>query len=108
MPLGTVGWVGRPTVNAMLNLGFRCGVPWNESHWYEPEFDKMLDELDATVDMERRTALCRGIADFMTTKGPEVIWGFQRVFRPIRDNVRGIEASPISHAHLDGAWLAPS
>lgn len=108
VPLGTVGWVGRPTVNAMLNLAFRCGVPWNESHWCEPEFDKLLDELDATVDMARRTAFCRTIEDFMTTKGPEVIWGFQRVFRPVRNNVRGVEASPISHAHLDGAWLAPS
>jgi len=106
VPLGTVGWVGRPTVNAMLNLGFRCGVPWNESHWCNPDFDKLLDQLDATVDMAQRTDLCSQIANIMTNEGPEIIWGFPSVYRAIRNNVRGIEASPISHAHLDAAWLA--
>jgi peptide/nickel transport system substrate-binding protein len=106
VPLGTVGWVGRPTVNAMLNLAFRCGVPWNESHWCMPEFDVLLDQLDATVDMEQRKAISAQIADIMTNQGPEIIWGFPPVYRAVRNNVRGIEASPISHSHLDGAWFA--
>jgi peptide/nickel transport system substrate-binding protein len=106
VPLGTIGWVGRPTVDAMLNLAFRCGVPWNESHWCVPTFDKWLDQLDATVDMSQRRAICRKIEDYMTHHGPEIIWGFGNIFRAARSNVHGIEASPISHADLAAAWLS--
>jgi hypothetical protein len=42
----------------------------------------------------------------MTNQGPEIIWGFPPVYRSVRNDVRGIEASPISHSHLDGAWFA--
>jgi peptide/nickel transport system substrate-binding protein len=108
VPFGMVGWVGRPTVDAMLNLAFRCNVPWNESHWCEPGFDTWLDQLDATVELDKRRTIARKIEDYMTHQGPEIIWGFGDIFRAVRTNVHGIVASPISHADLEAAWLAKS
>ena len=55
--LGWVGWLGRPTINAHLNLAFRCDAVWNESKWCNPEFDTLLDQLDATVELDQRIAL---------------------------------------------------
>jgi peptide/nickel transport system substrate-binding protein len=107
VPFAVVNWVGRPTVNAMLNLAYRSNVPWNAAHWSDPTFDKWLDELDATVDMAKRKALCRKIEDRMTHQGPAIIYGFQNAFRAVRSNVHGVVASPISHADLDTAWLSP-
>ena len=98
----------RPTVNAMLNLAYRCNVPWNAAHWCDATFDTWLDELDATVDMSKRRALCRKIEDYMTHHGPAIIYGFQDAFRAVRTNVHGVVASPISHADLDAAWLSTS
>ncbi|HZS93051.1 MAG TPA: ABC transporter substrate-binding protein [Chloroflexota bacterium] len=107
VPFAVVNWVGRPTVNAMLNLAYRSNVPWNAAHWSDPTFDTWLDELDATVDMAKRKALCRKIEDRMTHQGPAIIYGFQNAFRAVRSNVHGVVASPISHADLDAAWLSP-
>jgi peptide/nickel transport system substrate-binding protein len=106
VPFAIVNWVGRPTVNAMLNLAYRCGVPWNASHWCSSQLDGWLNALDATVEMGKRRAIARQIEDYMTNNGPAIIWGVSNVFRAVRTNVNGIIASPISHVDLDTAWLA--
>jgi peptide/nickel transport system substrate-binding protein len=106
VPFAIVNWVGRPTVNAMLNLAYRCGVPWNAAHWCAPQFDGWLNALDATVDMSKRHTIARQIEEYMTNNGPAIIWGFTNVFRAVGTNVNGIIASPISHVDLDTAWLA--
>ena len=90
----------------MLDLAYRCNVPWNESHFCNPQFDSWLNALDATVDLTKRRAIARKIEDFMTSNGPVVIWGFQEVFRAVTNTVNGIEASPISYTDLSGAWLS--
>ena len=41
----------------ILSLGYRTGVAWNESGYANPEFDKALDEAEATLDVEARRAI---------------------------------------------------
>ena len=42
----------------MLNLGYRSGVPWNETKYDNPAFDKALDEASGVLDVaERRKAM---------------------------------------------------
>jgi len=95
-------------VNAVLDLAYRCRVPWNAAHWCSGDLDGMLNDLDATVDLEKRRALTRRIEDTLTQNGPAVIWGFHNVFRAVRPNVRGVISSPINHVDLEEAWFAPS
>ena len=45
---GMTGWTHRPLGVMVLNLGYRSGVPWNESRYANPEFDKALDEAGGT------------------------------------------------------------
>jgi peptide/nickel transport system substrate-binding protein len=108
VPVGVINWVMRPAANAVLDLAFRCGVPWNAGHWCDHALDTMLDELDATVELDKRRAATRRIEDKLTEDGPAIIWGFHNVFRALRPNVRGIIASPISHVDLEEAWFAGS
>ena len=53
-PFGMTGWTHRPLGVMVLNLGYRSGVPWNESKYSNPEFDKALDEAGATLDVAER------------------------------------------------------
>ncbi|MDH3472671.1 MAG: ABC transporter substrate-binding protein, partial [Rhodospirillales bacterium] len=53
-PFGMTGWTHRPLGVMVLNLGYRSGVPWNESRYANPEFDKALDEAGATLDVNER------------------------------------------------------
>jgi peptide/nickel transport system substrate-binding protein len=53
-PFGMTGWTHRPLGVMVLNLGYRSGVPWNESRYSNPEFDRALDDAGATLDVAER------------------------------------------------------
>jgi peptide/nickel transport system substrate-binding protein len=50
-PFGFTGWTHRPLGVMVLNLGYRAGVPWNESRYDNPAFDKALDEASGVLDV---------------------------------------------------------
>ncbi len=53
-PFGFTGWTHRPLGVMVLNLGYRSGVPWNESRYNNPAFDKALDEASGVLDVAER------------------------------------------------------
>ena len=59
-PFSVSGLNGRVPATANMNLTLRCGGEWNESHYCNEAFDALLDEADATLDVEKRRQLyCR-------------------------------------------------
>ena len=56
-PFFVSGMSGRVPATANLNLALRCGSDWNSSHFCNEEFDALLDEVDATLDLEKRKEL---------------------------------------------------
>ncbi|MCH9780243.1 MAG: ABC transporter substrate-binding protein, partial [Alphaproteobacteria bacterium] len=55
-PYGITQWVHRPLGTMVLSLGYRTGVPWNETALASSEFDLALDEAEATVNVQKRIA----------------------------------------------------
>jgi len=53
-PFGFTGWTHRPLGVMVLDLGYRSGVPWNESKYSNPAFDKALDEAGGVLDVDER------------------------------------------------------
>ncbi len=53
-PFGMTGWTHRPLGVMVLNLGYRSGVPWNETKYNNPAFDAALDDAGATLDVAER------------------------------------------------------
>ncbi len=53
-PFGMTGWTHRPLGVMVLNLGYRSGVPWNETKYSNPAFDAALDDAGATLDVAER------------------------------------------------------
>ena len=43
-------WAGRSTATQMLDVGYGPTAPWNESHYLNPKFGKLLDAAAATRD----------------------------------------------------------
>ena len=59
-PFSVSGLNGRVPATANMNLALRCGGDWNESHYCSAEFDALLDQADATLDVDQRRAVfCR-------------------------------------------------
>jgi peptide/nickel transport system substrate-binding protein len=44
----------RPSANTLLTLFFESSAPWNESHWKNPQFDKLLVEARGQTDAAKR------------------------------------------------------
>ena len=53
-PFGMTSWTHRPLGVMVLNLGYRSGVPWNETKYSNPAFDSALDDAGATLDVAER------------------------------------------------------
>ena len=53
-PFGFTSWTHRPLGVMVLNLAYRSGVPWNESKYDNPAFDKALDEAGGVLDVDER------------------------------------------------------
>ena len=54
VPFGFTSWTHRPLGVMTLELGYRSSVPWNETRYANPAFDRALDLAAATLDVTER------------------------------------------------------
>ena len=75
-PLGLVAWAHRPLGFMVLSLGFRSGVPWNPTGFADEEFDSLLDQAEATLDIEERRVIMAKVETVMQERGPicQPVW----------------------------------
>jgi peptide/nickel transport system substrate-binding protein len=94
VPLGFVQWDHRPLGFMVLSLGFRTGVPWNPTGFADEEFDNLLNQAEATLDLEKRKAVMAKIETIMQERGPiaQPIW--QGVMTGADKRVKGFTPHP--------------
>jgi len=87
-------WTHRPLGTMVLDLAYRTGVPWNESHYANPRLDALLDKADATVDVARRKLIMKDIEELMQEEGPIVQPVWRAVFTGVNKRVKGFKMHP--------------
>lgn len=104
-PFGATSWTHRPLGTMVLSLAYRSGVPWNETHYSNPAFDKALDEAEAILDTELRKAKMELIEK--TLQDDAVI--LQAVWRPVyamaSKRLRGLQPHPTGYHQLNKVWV---
>jgi peptide/nickel transport system substrate-binding protein len=102
-------WLGRPTANLLLSVTYKSDAPWNESHWKNPSFDKLLAESRAESDVARRKQMYHDMAQMLSDTGGTIIPVFNDFVDAARTNVMGFEASsvlPLSGYRIsERSWL---
>ncbi len=102
---GLTAWTHRPLGVMVLNLGYRSGVPWNESHYSNPEFDRLLNLASATVEADARrkhmAALQRILQQDAVIAQP--LW--RSVFAAGHKRVQGYRLHPTVYHQLNKVWL---
>ncbi len=108
VPMGTTIWYHRPLGVMLLGLAYRTGVPWNESSYSNPEFDKLLAEAEGTVNLEKRKAIMAKIEEIMQEDGPIVqpLWRSNFTFYDKR--VKGYTMHPTNYIFGNKLALAAS
>ncbi len=105
-PFGFTSWTHRPLGVMVLNLGYRSGVPWNESAYSNPEFDKALDEAGGILDVDKRRVAMERVEKILQDDAviAQPLW--RSVFSATTKEVRGYEMHPTQYHQFDKLWLA--
>jgi peptide/nickel transport system substrate-binding protein len=93
-PMGFVAWAHRPLGFMVLSLGFRGGVPWNPTGFADKEFDELLNQAEATLDIEERKTIMAELEKIMQERGPiaQPIW--EDTVTAATKSVRGFTMHP--------------
>ena len=97
VPLGFTSWTHRPLGVMALALAYRSNVPWNESSYSNPEFDRLLTEAEATVDVEARRHLMAQLQTIMQEDGPIVQPLWRAALTAWDKRVRGFSQHPTNY-----------
>ncbi|MDP6621623.1 MAG: ABC transporter substrate-binding protein, partial [Alphaproteobacteria bacterium] len=104
-PWGYTTWTHRPLGTMVLSLGYRAGVPWNETAYANPAFDKALDAAEATLDVDDRRKKI-GVAQKLLQDDaviPQPFW--RSVFKASNKRVKGLKTHPTFYHQFQDVWL---
>ena len=104
-PFGMTGWTHRPLGVMVLNLGYRSGVPWNESNYANPEFDAALDDAGATLDVNERKAKMEKVEKILQDDAVIIQPLWRSVFTGGSTKVHNFEMHPTIYHQLNNVWV---
>jgi peptide/nickel transport system substrate-binding protein len=104
-PFGCTAWTHRPLGTMVMSLGYRTGVPWNESHYANPEFDKALDAAEATLDVQARKGKLGVCERILQDDSVMVMPIWRPVYTIAAKNVHGYEGHPTEYHQFNKIWL---
>ncbi len=87
---GATSWTHRPLGTMVLSLGYRTGVPWNETGYANPEFDAALNDAEATLDVEARRAKMEKVEKILQDDAVMLQPVWRPVFTIITHQVKGL------------------
>jgi peptide/nickel transport system substrate-binding protein len=101
VPFGYTGWTHRPLGVMVLGLAYRSGVPWNESNYANPEFDRLLAEAEGMLEVDKRREVMAKLEQILQQDGPIVQPIWRIVQSAFNRKVRGFRMHPTSYIFLD-------
>lgn len=108
VPFGFTQWAHRPLGTMTLGLAYRTGVPWNESGYANPEFDRLLTEAEGILDVEKRREVMAKLEAIMQEDGPIVQPAWRSVFTAFDKRVKGFKMHPTSYIFGHQLALEPA
>jgi peptide/nickel transport system substrate-binding protein len=103
---GFTAWTHRPLGVMVLNLAYRSGVPWNETHYSNPAFDRLLDKASATLDADGRRRQMARLQQMLQDDAviAQPLW--RSVFAASSARVQGYRLHPAIYHQLGTVWLS--
>ncbi len=105
--LGITSWTHRPLATMVLPLAYTeesIGA-WNETRWFDPEFESILREAQGTLDVEARRALMCQIEDIMQERGPVFNSFWKNVWNVTASKFQNVKAHPTAYDLMYDVWL---
>jgi peptide/nickel transport system substrate-binding protein len=104
-PFGATSWTHRPLGTMVLSLGYRTGVPWNETHFANAEFDAALNDAEGTLDVEERRAKMEKVEKILQDAAVMVQPVWRPVFTMVSPKVHNYPAHPTQYHQFNQVWI---
>lgn len=91
-PFCNTYWSGRATQDQMYSTTYLSTAVWNDTHFSNEKFDKLLIEARAELDQDKRKNLYREIAIIVHDEGGVIVPMFNQAVDAISDKVGGYVA----------------
>ena len=105
-PFGFTSWAHRPLGVTVLNLGYRSGAVWNETSYANAEFDRLLDQANALIDIDARREIMADLERIMQADAIVAQPFWRTVYTASSERVNGFEIQPALEHHYHGVWLS--
>lgn len=105
--LGITSWTHRPVSVMLLPLAYTAEAigNWNETRWVDDEFEEVLREAQATLDVEERRGLMSRIEDIMQERGPIGNSFWKNIWNITASKFQNVQAHPTAYDLLYDVWL---
>jgi peptide/nickel transport system substrate-binding protein len=104
-PFGATAWTHRPLGTMVLSLGYRAGVPWNETLFADPEFDAALNDAEATLETEARREKMKKVEKILQDAAVMIQPVWRPVFTIAAKKVHGYPPHPTQYHQFNKVWL---
>ena len=104
-PFGGTAWTHRPLGTMVLSLAYRTGVAWNETGYSNPEFEKALDEAEATLDVEARRAVMEKVEKILQDDVPSLYPIWRPVYTFASSKVHNYPPHPTLYHQFNKVWI---
>lgn len=91
-PFCTSYWGGRPTADLMFSTAYAAGAEWNESHFSNERFNKLLLEARPELDQAKRTEMYAEMQRIVSDEGSTIIPAFGQTVSAINKRVQRPQA----------------
>jgi peptide/nickel transport system substrate-binding protein len=104
--LGITSWTHRPLATMLLPLAYTEAAigNWNETRWVDDEFEGLLTEASATLDVDARRSIMSQIEDIMQERGPIGNSFWKNVWNITHERFQNIISHPNEYYELNEVW----
>lgn len=93
-------WSGRPVEDMMFSVAYAKGAPWNDTHWSNDKFNKMLKDARAELNDKKRRQLYTDMQALCRNDGGTIIPMFNQI---VEGHSAKLAHGPVSaHMEMDG------
>ncbi len=104
-PFSLTSWTHRPLGTMVLSLAYRSGVPWNETAYANPEFDRLLTEAESTLDVALRRKKMEAVEKILQDDAIMVQPFFRGVFSAVSTKVKNYQTHPTLYHQFNDVWI---
>lgn len=94
-------WAHRPLGVMVYNLGYRTGAKWNETEFSNAEFDRKLDQANATIDPIERSKVMKDLQLILQDNAIMVQPYWEKLRLAVRKNITNFSIHPAQYTRID-------